>query len=138
MSVEIEFPVEVMVWGVPPSLGASTARKEAWKERIRSAARGELPEGHFASQEAMKVTIYYFTEGPAEADIDNIVKPIFDSLSRLIYIDDRQVERLVVQKFELGRDFEFREPSATLKTAIHGSGSRVYLQVAVSVAGEVP
>jgi len=138
VSVEIEFPVEMIVWGVPPSLGASTARKEAWKERIQAAARRELPDGHFASQEAIKVTIYYFTHQRAEADIDNIVKPIFDSLSRLIYIDDRQVERLVVQKFERGRDFEFTEPSATLNAAVHGSGSRVYLQVDVSVVGEVP
>ncbi len=33
-------------------------------------------------------------------DIDNIVKPILDALCHHIYMDDRQVQRLVVQKFE--------------------------------------
>jgi hypothetical protein len=65
MSVEIEFPLEVMVAGVPLSLQASTASKEAWKERIRSAVLLELPENHFAAQGPLKVTIYYFTDAPA-------------------------------------------------------------------------
>jgi hypothetical protein len=137
MSVEIEFPVEVMVPGVPLSLQASTRSKEEWKERIQAAAREELPEGHFAAEGPMKITIYYFSDAPARVDIDNIVKPIFDSLSRFIYLDDRQVERLVVQKFEAGRLFTFTSPSPRLAETIEAEGPRVYLQVDVSVAGEV-
>jgi crossover junction endodeoxyribonuclease RusA len=75
MSVEIRFPVEVMVPVVPLSFQASAASKEEWKERIREAARKELPEGHFATQEPIKVTIYYFADAPAGFDIDNIAKP---------------------------------------------------------------
>ena len=65
MSVEIEFPIEVMVPGVPLSQQASTRSKEEWKERIRTAARKELPEGYFAAEGPMKVTIYYFSGAPA-------------------------------------------------------------------------
>jgi crossover junction endodeoxyribonuclease RusA len=137
MSVEIAFPVEVMVPGVPLSLQASTARKEEWKERIRIAARKELPEGHFAAEGPMKVIIYYFTDAPAAADIDNIVKPICDSLSRFIYLDDKQVERLEVQKFEPGRLFTFTSPSPKLAETIDAAGPRVYLQVDVSGDGEL-
>ena len=32
-------------------------------------------------------------------DLDNRVKPILDALSGPVYIDDRQVDRLVVQRF---------------------------------------
>jgi crossover junction endodeoxyribonuclease RusA len=137
MSVEIEFPIEVMIPGVPLSLQASTASKEAWKERIREAARKVLPEGHFASQEPMKVTIYYFADAPADFDIDNIIKPIFDSLSRFIYIDDKQVERLTVQKFEPRRIFTFRSPSPKLAETIDADGPRVYLEIDVSSVGEI-
>ena len=124
--------------GVPLSLQASTASKEEWKERIRTAARPLLPEGHFAAQGPMKITIYYFADAPAEVDIDNIVKPIFDFLSRFIYIDDRQVERLIVQKFEPGRFFTFASPSPRLAETIDTAGPRVYLQVDTSTAGEMP
>ena len=137
MSVEIEFPIEVMVPGVPLSQQASTRSKEEWKERIRTAARKELPEGYFAAEGPMKVTIYYFSGAPAGVDIDNIVKPIFDSLSRFRYLDDRQVERLVVQKVEAGRLFTFTSPSPRLAETIEAEGPRVYLQVDVPVAGEV-
>jgi hypothetical protein len=137
MSVEIEFPVEFMVPGVPLSLQASTPSREEWKERIRAAARPELPEGHFAAEGPMKVTIYYFSDAPTNVDIDNIVKPIFDSLSRFIYLDDKQVERLVVQKFEPGRLFTFTSPSLRLVETIEAEGPRVYLKVDVSIAGDV-
>ena len=138
MSVEIEFPLEFMVLGVPLSLQASGASREEWKERIRTAAQPELPEGHFATEGPVKVTIFYFADAPAKVDIDNIVKPIFDSLSRFIYIDDKQVERLIVQKFEPGRLFTFASPSPRLAETISTGGPRVYLQVDVSTTGEVP
>lgn len=137
MAVEIEFPLELMVPGVPLSLQASAASREEWKERIRTAAKEVLPEGHFAAEGPMKVTIYYFTDAPANVDIDNIVKPIFDSLSRFIYLDDNQVERLVVQKFEPGRLFTFTSPSPRLAETIDSDGPRVYLQIDVSTDGEV-
>ena len=137
MSVEIKFPVEVLVAGVPLSLQASTASREDWKDRVRAAAQKELPEGHFAAEEPMKVTIYYFSDAPANFDIDNIVKPIFDSLSKFIYLDDKQVERLTVQKFEPGRLFTFSSPSARLAETIDADGPRVYLQIDVSAVGEV-
>jgi hypothetical protein len=44
MSVEIEFPIEVMVPVVPLSQQASTRSKEEWKERIRTAPSPRLAE----------------------------------------------------------------------------------------------
>jgi endodeoxyribonuclease RusA/REase_AHJR-like protein len=46
-------------------------------------------------------------------DVDNIVKPILDVLGRHIYVDDAQVERVVVEKFEPKNVFAFRAPSPT-------------------------
>jgi hypothetical protein len=138
MSVEIEFPLEFTVPGVPLSLGASAASREDWKERIRIAARPELPEGRFAAGGPLKVTIYYFSDVPVEVDIDNIAKPILDSLNGFIYLDDRQVERLVIQKFEPERLFTFASSSPRLDEAIDAAGPRVYVQIDVSSVGEVP
>jgi crossover junction endodeoxyribonuclease RusA len=137
MSVEIEFPVEVIVPHVPRSLQASAASRQEWKELIREATRKELPEGHFARQDPIKVTIYYFADAPADFDIDNIVKSIFDSLNRFIYIDDKQVERLLVQKFEPGRLFRFTSPSPKLAEAAGAKSPRVYIEIDESIAGEI-
>lgn len=61
-----------------------------------------LPEGHFASEAPISVILYYFPSAPMLGDIDNIVKPILDAMCRHIYLDDRQVERLVIQKLSWG------------------------------------
>lgn len=137
MSVEIEFPLEVVVQGVPLSLQASAQSRERWKERIRTVAQAELPEVHFAVEAPIKVTIYYFAAAPMQGDIDNIVKPILDSLGGFVYVDDVQVERVWVQKFEPGRLFTFKDPSPRLATALDTEGPRVYLHVDLSHVGEV-
>lgn len=107
MSVEIEWPLEVIVPGTPLSLAASARSIDAWQERIRDATRPLLPENHFLAQGPVQITIYFFADAPVRFDIDNIVKPIFDALKQLVFVDDRQVERLLVQKFEPDRLFTF-------------------------------
>jgi crossover junction endodeoxyribonuclease RusA len=131
MSVEIEFPLEFLVEGTPVSLQAKERRSiERWKSRIIQASRVVLPEGHFATRAPMAITLFYFTVDQMEGDLDNIVKPILDALERHIYMDDSQIHRIVVQKFELGDPFRFPSPSATLYRALNKSESVLYVRLA--------
>ena len=34
-------------------------------------------------------------------DVDNIIKPILDQLKQLVYLDDKQVTRIIAQKIDL-------------------------------------
>jgi hypothetical protein len=72
------------------------------------------PNGHHA---------LLFTVDEMEGDLDNIVKPILDALERHIYMDDSQIHRIVVQKFELEDPFRLPSPSPTLYTALNKSES---------------
>jgi phenylpyruvate tautomerase PptA (4-oxalocrotonate tautomerase family) len=130
MSVEVHFPLEFIVEGTPVSLQA--ARPEsiaAWKERIVSASRIVLPESHFASSDTLAITLFYFPAGPMQGDIDNIIKPILDALSRHVYLDDHQIHRVVVQKFEPGNIFQFSEPTATLTEALNRKPPALYVRL---------
>ena len=62
-------------------------------------------------------------------DIDNIVKPILDALSHHIYIDDRQVERIVAQKFEPPNVFTFSRPTSKFAEALGGERPVLYVKV---------
>lgn len=42
--------------------------------------------------------------GPPRADIDNIAKGILDSLNRVAYQDDRQVQKITVERICVGED----------------------------------
>jgi crossover junction endodeoxyribonuclease RusA len=112
MSVEIEFPLEFLVAGTPVSLSAKRRESvDQWKARIVDASRSVLPEGHFATGNPIAATLFYFPAAEMAGDIDNIVKPVLDALGNRIYVDDRQVHRVLVQKFGPGNVFGFEAPS---------------------------
>jgi crossover junction endodeoxyribonuclease RusA len=117
--MEIEFPIEFLVAGTPVSSQAGRPdTKTQWKDRVRAASVGALPQPHFASGERMAVTIYNFPDQPMQGDVDNIVKLILDALCRHVYLDDKQVERVVVQKFDPENAFVFSQSSEVLDSAV--------------------
>ena len=130
MTVEIVFPIEFIVAGTPASL--QTKRPEtrrAWKAHVREASRAALPEGHFSTAVPVAVTLFYFPVSVMQGDIDNIVKPVLDALCQHVYEDDRQVERVWVQKFEPRGDVEFNSPSDVLANAIRGVRPILFIRV---------
>ena len=127
--MQIEFPIEFIVHGTPVSQQARrAASREEWKERVRQASSGVLPSPHFAFEGAMSVTLYYLPPEVMEGDIDNI-KPVLDALSRLVYIDDRQVERIVAQKFDPMRQVEFGRQTDLFRKAVEGARPALYIRV---------
>jgi crossover junction endodeoxyribonuclease RusA len=130
MRVEIEFPVEFLVVGTPVSLQAKRRESiDQWKTRIINASRSILPEGHFASENPVAATLFYFPAAEMAGDIDNIVKPVLDALGKHIYMDDRQVHRVLVQKFEPGNVFGFGSPSPTLQDALNRAKPILYIRL---------
>jgi crossover junction endodeoxyribonuclease RusA len=128
--LEPDFPIEFLVEGTPVSL--QTKRSESrieWQERVREASRMVLPEGHWATTGRVAATLFYFPNTAMQGDIDNIVKPVLDALGRHIYLDDAQVERVVVQKFEPGNVFPFSAPSVTLEDAISRPKPLLYVRL---------
>jgi crossover junction endodeoxyribonuclease RusA len=132
MSVEIRFPVEFVVEGTPVSLQARGRRRKSlreWQARVKKTSRTALPEGHFASESPIAVTLYYFPAAAMQGDIDNVVKPILDALSKHIYLDDYQVHRVLVQKFEPDNVFRFPSPSAALEDALARRKPALYVRL---------
>ncbi len=130
MSVEIEFPLEFIVRGTPVSLQAKRRQsKTFWKDRVKQASYTALPEAHFSTEGRVSVTLFYFPSMVMEGDIDNIVKPVLDALRNHIYRDDKQVERVWVQKFEPGRIFQFTNPSEVLSKALIAERPLLYIRL---------
>ena len=128
--MEIVFPIEFVVDGTPVSSGAKRPEtKNEWKERVKAASRMALPEGHWASKGRIAVTLFYFPAEPRSGDVDNIVKLVLDALCKHIYIDDSQVERVLVQKFEPGNMFRFNSPSSGLEMALSRTKPVLYVRL---------
>jgi crossover junction endodeoxyribonuclease RusA len=128
--LKIVFPIEFVVDGTPVS--SQVKRKDTrdeWKERVKAASRTTLPDGHWASRDRIAVTLFYFPAEPMQGDVDNIVKFVLDALCKYIYIDDSQVERVLVQKFEPGNVFSFSSPSIGLETALSRTKPVLYVRL---------
>ena len=128
--MEPEFPCEFIVLGTPVSSQRDSRKaKLEWKALVQAASFKKLPQMHFATDDPISVTLYYYPEDKMVGDIDNVVKLTLDAMSRHIYHDDSQVERVVIQKFEKGRIFAFRNPSETLTACMLGSKPALYVRV---------
>lgn len=128
--MDIEFPIEFIVMGTPVSAQSQNplARKR-WKDSVREACRPRLPEQHRASDARLAATLFYFPSAPMQGDVDNIVKLTLDALSRFLYFDDSQIERVVVQKFESGRVQAFGNTTEMLLEALEGERPALYVRI---------
>lgn len=133
-----DLPLEFVVYGTAVShLAKESSSREKWRQKVRDAAKEVLPEGHFLLENPVAVTIYFFPQAEMKADIDNCTKPILDAMSRFVYADDSQVDRIVVQKFEPERPLEVRgDPTEILATALAAIEPVVYIKVGTDLRGE--
>jgi Holliday junction resolvase RusA-like endonuclease len=95
-----DLPLEFVIFGTAISLQGSAAAKANWVGHVRESARKARGGDGWALEVPLAVTLYFFPLGEMRGDLDNVIKPILDGLSRCVYVDDRQIERIVVQKFE--------------------------------------
>ena len=104
--MEPDFPIEFLVEGTPVSLQTKRPEEPNGK-RGKDASRAVLPD--IGLRGDAWLNLIYFPDTSMQGDIDNIVKPILDALGKHIYVDDSQVERVVVQSLNAAM-FSFYGP----------------------------
>lgn len=127
--MDIVFPVEFVVRGTPISSGGSGRSKTRWKAEVKEASYAGLPEMHVWYEGRTSLTLYYFPTVRMQGDIDNIIKMTQDALSKHVLKDDRQVERVVAQRFDPEAVFSFQNPSAVLESAIMSDEPTLYVRL---------
>jgi crossover junction endodeoxyribonuclease RusA len=123
-------PIELVIRGYP--ISHQTKRKgalEDWRLDVRKQARAQMDEGHFAIQRLLIATIYFFPQTKLEPDLDNAVKPVLDGLSQCVYLDDVQIERLVIQRFEPGRLIPLFDDSPRFDDAVASVEPIIYIRL---------
>ncbi len=126
---EIPFPLEIVIEGTPRSHQGNPAE---WKARVLAEAQArvrEVEDFGFLDNRPIAVTIFYFPVAAMQGDVDNIVKPILDGMKTAEYPDDSLVERVLVQKFEPGIQWEFSNQTEQLLNALALEPPVVYIRV---------
>jgi Holliday junction resolvase RusA-like endonuclease len=131
--ISLPFPIEFLIRDTPRShQSKNVAAKEKWKQTVASAATvrvNSLRDLFYLDGRVLSATIFYFPLAPMEGDVDNIVKLIIDGMVNVIYLNDRFLERVVVQKFEPDVEFVMHSLTPTLEEATRAERPVIYIRV---------
>ena len=112
---------------------ASARSRARWRECVREAAQAKLSPGSWAWTTQLRVAIVYFSEGPSSLDADNIAKPILDALNGVIWVDDRQIDEIVIRKSDLTALVALRNPPPELAEALIWNEAFVLVRVSADI-----
>jgi crossover junction endodeoxyribonuclease RusA len=112
---------EFVVEGPAVSLKAkkkNARRYQRWIRTVRAAAQKEFQNRSQPTRSqniTVSVTNYYTLAPP---DVDNIIKPLLDAIGTVVYVDDRQVRKVISEKVDLASVASILDPSPILATAL--------------------
>lgn len=112
---------EFVVEGPAVSLKAhktNRPRYRKWIRTVRAAVQKEFPSGRrpTRSQDITVSITNYFTIAPP--DVDNIIKPLLDAMETVVYVDDKQVRKVISEKVDLTNMASIHDPSPLLATSL--------------------
>ena len=108
-------PLEFTVSGRPASVN-DPATIGAWQDRVEAVAQLQKIKKLGPAGATLKspldatVKIFFFPANRKYADVDNAIKPTIDGLKKALLKDDRQVQRVIAERF-------FPAAGATMKVA---------------------
>lgn len=133
---------ELLLFERPLSIRVSErARYRAWKELIRVEARrrwtGEPIRGprRGSSAGGLRLTLVFLSR-EALIDVDNIIKPIQDALTGVVYVDDRVVTDVDSHRRFVNDLFDIERAPPLLVPAMITQRECIYIRVAQALALE--
>ncbi|MCU0545444.1 MAG: RusA family crossover junction endodeoxyribonuclease [Oscillatoriaceae cyanobacterium Prado104] len=122
-------PFEFIITGTPVSLQTNNrAKLQEWKAKVRETAAEVLPIGMEATRETVHVIITHYCIVQT-SDLDNIVKPIVDSMNSIVYIDDRQVTDLTVKRRKFKEFADLAAISPLIAEALGAGEEFIYVKI---------
>jgi crossover junction endodeoxyribonuclease RusA len=124
--------LEYVVLGPPISNQQSTPKGKAnlilWHATIAGAARSlwtnQLLMGHLKA-----IVINFYAGNRPSIDVDNMSKPILDSMQRIVYYDDRQIVQAEIIHLKIGAAFSIAGVSKVLVAALQAGSQFVYVRI---------
>ena len=123
------FPIEFIFDGPPLSLQSKNkAKKRNYKAMVASEATNVLPAGFTPTTDEVEIIITYYYENQA-GDVDNIIKPIQDSLNGIVYVDDEQVVDSRSRRKDINGSYKIRKVSSKILEGFSRGNDFIHVQV---------
>lgn len=118
---------DLVVFGKPRT--SQSKSKKTWQTSIRNAVRAQWPSGQPLLLGELSARIVYFFEDSTPLDVDNIIKPILDSLKELVYEDDSTIFQVTSRKTPLLRRTMLNNAPALLVEALAEDRELVFVRI---------
>ncbi|MEA4975294.1 MAG: RusA family crossover junction endodeoxyribonuclease [Paludibacter sp.] len=123
------FPIEFIFNGPPLSLQSKNkAKKRNYKAMVANEATSVLPVGFTPTTDEVDITITYYYENQS-GDVDNIIKPIQDSLNGIVYIDDSQVVEARSRRKDINGSYKIRSVSPKILEGFSRGNDFIHVKV---------
>lgn len=123
------FPIEFIFNGPPLSLQSKNkARKRNYIAMVANEAVSALPLGFSPTTDEVDIIITYYFENQA-GDVDNIIKPIQDSLNGVIYVDDAQVVDTRSRRKDINGSYKIRSVSAKILEGFSRGNDFIHVRI---------
>lgn len=119
-----------------PPFSVNSAKKQPhkhnrWKAEVGRAAREQWIKDNRALadlplNQPTEIMITTFFQALA-LDVDNVVKPILDGLKGVLYVDDKDIYKLISQRFDLNTIADIDFPTPLLMEALGETQELVYI-----------
>lgn len=101
----------------------AAGRYLAYKNQVAWAAKGaKMRTGMDTLEGPVEVIGVFYLYGKREGDIDNLAKSVLDGMTGVIWIDDRQVRRLILEKVTVDSEEEQRAEIEVREYVQHHQG----------------
>lgn len=120
---------EFLVEGPAVSLKAKKSnakRYQRWIRTVRAAAQKEWRTATPTNSQSVIVHITnYYTLSPP--DVDNIIKPILDGIETVAYANDKQVYKVISEKFDISYVWRIKDLSELVEAGLEKSTELLHI-----------
>jgi len=122
--------IEFSFDGTPVSFQTNNRiRKRAYMNRITALASGIIASNIPNLNDELEAKITYFYQSNTDLDIDNIIKPILDSLNGVFYTDDSQISEVNSKRIDLNGSYIIENNTPLLATQLTKGIEFVYFEL---------
>ncbi len=120
--------LEFIVFGVPISNQVKGPNLDQWRANVEAEAKKHWNQAALGG--TLKVIVINFhPSGEPSLDVDNMSKPIFDVMQKIVYKDDRQIRQAEITHVRIDSAFVFVGTSTILLSAVQAGKQFVYVRI---------
>jgi Holliday junction resolvase RusA-like endonuclease len=120
--------LEFVVPGPPVSNLSQSPNLVAWRATVEAEAKNRWSKPILGGKLKAIIINFHLGDKPS-LDIDNMSKPIFDVMQRIVYDDDRQIRQVQISHVRIDAPFVFVGASTVLVAAVQAGSQFVYVRI---------